>query len=77
MAATAPVLKYKVSVADTLRSIPVGESRTFRARDTFPLTSAYSFISRFNGSGCEEKDKRMTVTTYDNGVTFTVKRLRK
>lgn len=72
-----PELKYKLSVADTLLAIPLGESRTFCARETFSIASARSFISRFNGAGCEEKDKRLTVTTEDNGVTFTVKRQRK
>lgn len=62
---------WKVSVTDTFRSLPYGSKTTFRCEDLASYMSAYGTAHQLNkSSGYRE----FTVTSSDNGATYTVAR---
>ena len=62
-------LVRRVSLTDSIKSIPVGVSVTFDCREAGSMASAKSAVSRLNkGVGREE----YKVTSTDNGVTYSV-----
>lgn len=66
-------LVKKVSVIDTFRNLPIGKSITFDCRELCSYGTAQSAISRLNTSAKAETYK---ISTTDNGVTYSVIRLR-
>lgn len=62
-------LVKRVSLIDSIKSIPVGVSVVFDCREAGPLGSAKSCVCRLNKVAGYEAYK---VTTDDNGVTYTV-----
>lgn len=66
-------LVKKVSVIDTFRNLPIGESVTFDCRELCSYGTAQSAISRLNASAKVEAYK---ISTTDNGVTYSVIRLK-
>ena len=62
-------LVRRVSLTDSIKSIPAGVSVTFDCREAGSMASAKSAVSRLNkGVGREE----YKVTSTDNGVTYSV-----
>ena len=64
-----PSLVTRVSLIDSIRSIPRGKTALFHCRTAGPLTSAKSCVSRLNKAAGREEYK---VTSTDNGVTYSV-----
>lgn len=62
-------LVKRVSLTDTVKSIPVGETVTYDCRVAGPMASAKSCVSRLNKAAGREEYK---ITTSDNGVTYSV-----
>lgn len=62
-------LVTRVSLIDTVKSIPVGVTVTFDCRITGPMTSAKSCVSRLNKAAGYEAYK---IGTEDNGVTYSI-----
>ena len=62
-------LVRRVSLTDSIKSVPAGVSVTFDCREAGSMASAKSAVSRLNkGVGREE----YKVTSTDNGVTYSV-----
>lgn len=62
-------LVRRVSLTDSIKSIPSGVTVTFDCREAGSMASAKSAVSRLNkAAGCEE----YKVTSTDNGVTYEV-----
>lgn len=64
-------LVTKVSITETLRNIPIGKPITFDCREAGSFASAKGAISRLNERA---KSEAYTITTKDNGATYTVLR---
>lgn len=62
-------LVTRVSLTDSIKSIPAGESVTYDCRVTGPLSSAKSIASRLNRAAGREVYK---VKSTDNGATYSV-----
>lgn len=62
-------LVRRVSLTDSIKSIPVGVSVTFDCREAGSMASAKSAVSRLNKAAGREEYK---VTSTDNGVTYSV-----
>lgn len=62
-------LVRRVSLTDSIKSIPAGVTVTYDCREAGSMASAKSAVSRLNkGVGREE----YKVTSTDNGVTYSV-----
>lgn len=59
----------KVALTETFRNIPVGQSVLFDCREAGLYSSAKAAVSRLNASVGHEA---YSITTDDNGVTYTV-----
>ena len=65
-------LVRRVSLTDSIKSIPAGVAVTYDCRVAGPMVSAKSCISRLNkAAGFEE----YRISSDDNGVTYTVTHL--
>lgn len=64
-----PYLVTRVSLVDSITSIPEGISATYDCRVAGPMSSAKSCVSRLNKNAGFEA---YSITTDDNGVTYTV-----
>lgn len=62
-------LVRKVSLTDSIKSIPAGVTVTYDCREAGSMSSAKSAVSRLNKAACREEYK---VTSTDNGVTYSV-----
>lgn len=62
----------KISLPDTFRQIKTGKSITFNAAKVAPFNSARSAIYRLNAAG----EGQFTITTTDNGCSYTVTRVK-
>ena len=62
-------LVRRVSLTDSIKSIPVGVSVTYDCREAGSMASAKSAVSRLNKAAGREEYK---VTSTDNGVTYSV-----
>lgn len=68
----APQNKYlvrRVSLTDSIKSIPVGETALYSSLEAGPMSSARSAISRLNKTSGREQ---YTIATADNGVTYSI-----
>ncbi len=66
-----PHLVMRVALAESIRSIPAGETVTFDCRDAGPYTSAKGTVSRLNKAAGEEV---YSITSDDNGATYKILR---
>lgn len=64
-----PYLVTRVSLVDSITSIPAGISATYDCRVAGSMASAKSCVSRLNKNAGYEA---YSITTNDNGVTYTV-----
>lgn len=64
-----PYLVTRVSLTDSIKSIPSGVTVTFDCREAGSMASAKSAVSRLNKAAGREEYK---VTSTDNGVTYEV-----
>lgn len=62
-------LVRRVSLTDSIKSIPSGVTVTFDCRESGSMASAKSAVSRLNKAAGREEYK---VTSTDNGVTYEV-----
>ncbi|WP_290145908.1 hypothetical protein [Duncaniella muris] len=62
-------LVRRVSLTDSIKSIPEGVSVMFDCREAGPMASAKSCVSRLNKAAGREEYK---ITSTDNGVTYSV-----
>ena len=62
-------LVRRVSLTDSIKSIPEGASVLFDSREAGPMASAKSCVSRLNKAAGREEYK---ITSTDNGVTYSV-----
>lgn len=62
-------LVRRVSLTDSIKSIPTGVTVTFDCREAGSMASAKSAVSRLNKAAGREEYK---VTSTDNGVTYEV-----
>ncbi len=62
-------LVRRVSLTDSIKSIPVGVSVTFDCREAGSMASAKSCVSRLNKVAGREEYK---ITSTDNGVTYSI-----
>lgn len=62
-------LVRRVSLTDSIKSIPAGMTVTFDCREAGSMASAKSAISRLNKAAGREEYK---ITSEDNGVTYSV-----
>lgn len=62
-------LVMRVSITDSIKAIPMGETATFDCREAGPMASAKSCVSRLNKAAGREEYK---ITSPDNGVTYQV-----
>ena len=62
-------LVKRVSLTDSVKSIPVGVSVTYDCREAGPMASAKSCVSRLNKAAGREEYK---ISSQDNGVTYTI-----
>ena len=62
-------LVRRVSLTDSIKSVPAGVSVTFDCREAGSMASAKSAVSRLNKAAGREEYK---VTSTDNGVTYSV-----
>lgn len=62
-------LVRRVSLTDSIKSIPAGVTATFDCREAGSMASAKSAVSRLNKAAGREEYK---VTSTDNGVTYEV-----
>lgn len=66
-------LVKRVSLTDTIKSIPAGVTVTYDCRVAGPMASAKSCISRLNKVAGYEEYK---ITSVDNGVTYSVSHIK-
>ncbi|MGM9864056.1 MAG: hypothetical protein ACI305_07340 [Lepagella sp.] len=66
-----PHLVMRVALAESIRSIPVGNTVTFDCRDAGPYTSAKGTVSRLNKAAGREE---FAISSSDNGSTYTITR---
>lgn len=64
-------LVRRVSLTDSIKSIPAGVTVTFDCREAGPMTSAKSCVSRLNKAAGEEV---YSITSDDNGATYKILR---
>ena len=64
------IVRKKVGVTESLLLIPYGETRRYRAASFAPHASVRAIVSRLNRTG----KGTYTLTTDDNGVTYSVTR---
>lgn len=64
-----PYLVTRVSLVDSIKSIPMGASAIYDCRVAGPMSSAKSCVCRLNKTA---KYEAYSITTKDNGVTYTV-----
>lgn len=62
-------LVRRVSLTDSIKSIPAGVTVTYNCREAGSMASAKSAVSRLNKAARREEYK---ITTTDNGVTYSV-----
>lgn len=62
-------LVRRVSLTDSIKSIPEGMTVTYDCREAGPMASAKSAVSRLNKAAGREEYK---VNSTDNGVTYSV-----
>ena len=62
-------LVRRVSLTDSIKSIPAGVSVTFDCREAGSMASAKSCVSRLNKVAGREEYK---ITSTDNGVTYSI-----
>lgn len=62
-------LVRRVSLTDSIKSIPAGMTVTYDCREAGSMASAKSAVSRLNKAAGREEYK---VTSTDNGVTYSV-----
>lgn len=62
-------LVRRVSLIDSIKSIPMGVTVTYECREVGPMASAKSCVSRLNKAAGYEEYK---ITSTDNGVTYSV-----
>lgn len=62
-------LVRRVSLTDSIKSIPAGVSVTYDCREAGSMASAKSAVSRLNKAAGYEEYK---ITSTDNGVTYTI-----
>lgn len=62
-------LVRRVSLTDSIKSIPVGETALYSSLEAGPMSSARSAISRLNKAAGREE---FSIATEDNGVTYSV-----
>lgn len=62
-------LVRRVSLTDSIKSIPAGVTVTYDCREAGSMASAKSAVSRLNKAAGREEYK---VTSTDNGVTYSV-----
>lgn len=62
-------LVRRVSLTDSIKSIPVGVAVTYDCREAGSMSSAKSAISRLNKAAGREEYK---ITSEDNGVTYSI-----
>lgn len=62
-------LVRRVSLTDSIKSIPVGVTVTYDCREAGSMSSAKSAISRLNKAAGREEYK---ITSEDNGVTYSI-----
>lgn len=62
----------KISVMDTLRNLPVGKPVIFDCRELCAYGTALSAVCRLNSANADS----YRLITDDNGVTFTITRLK-
>lgn len=62
-------LVRRVSLTDSIKSIPAGVTVTYDCREAGSMASAKSAISRLNKAAGREEYK---ITSEDNGVTYSV-----
>jgi hypothetical protein len=61
----------KVSIVDTFRNMPIGKPMLFDCREFAKMTAAASAVSRLNITAGK---KIYSISTEDNGITYTVLR---
>lgn len=66
-------LVKRVSLTDSIKSIPTGVTVTYDCRIAGPMASAKSCISRLNKVAGYEEYK---ITSVDNGVTYSVSHIK-
>lgn len=62
-------LVRRISLTDSIKSIPAGMTVTYDCREAGSMASAKSAISRLNKAAGREEYK---ITSEDNGVTYSV-----
>lgn len=62
-------LVRRVSLTDSIKSIPAGMTVTYDCREAGSMASAKSAVSRLNKAAGREEYK---VITNDNGVTYSI-----
>ena len=62
-------LVRRVSLTDSIKSIPAGVSVTFDCREAGSMASAKSCVSRLNKAAGREEYK---ITSADKGVTYSI-----
>lgn len=62
-------LVKRVSLTDSIKSIPCGKTATFDCREAGPMASAKSAVSRLNKAAGREEYK---ITSTDNGITYSI-----
>lgn len=62
-------LVRRVSLTDSIKSIPAGVTVTYDCREAGSMASAKSAVSRLNKAAGREEYK---ITSTDNGVTYSV-----
>lgn len=62
-------LVKRVSLTDSIKSIPAGITVTYDCREAGPMASAKSAVSRLNKAARREEYK---INSVDNGVTYSV-----
>ena len=62
-------LVRRVSLTDSIKSIPAGVTVTYDCREAGSMASAKSAVSRLNKAAGREEYK---VITNDNGVTYSI-----
>lgn len=62
-------LVMRVSLVDSFKSIPIGQTITYDCREAGPMTSARSCVCRLNRMAGRNE---FELSTTDNGVTYSV-----